>query len=145
MIDNLLENQLEKDGYIITPIKGASMRPLLKEGRDRVVIKKVKNIIRKGDVILYVRPNGTYVLHRVLGVNAKFLELCGDNQTIVERGVKHSAVLGVLDGVYRNNKYINLNKSLRYKFYKLFWGNNRSFRLFTIKLKKLAKKILRKK
>ncbi|MBO5851273.1 MAG: S24/S26 family peptidase [Clostridia bacterium] len=144
MIDNRLETNLEKDGYIVTPIKGASMHPFLNEGRDNVVIKKVENKISKGDVILYVRPNGTYVLHRVYNVTPKFLETCGDNQTIVERGVKYSAVLGVLDGVYRNNKYINLKKSLRYKFYKIFWGNNRSFRIFVIKLKKLAKKILKK-
>ena len=144
MIDTSLETLLQKDGYIITPIKGMSMHPFLKEGRDKVVIKKIENKIKKGDVLLYLRPNGTYVLHRVYALNQKFLEMCGDNQTIIERGVKYSAVLGVLTGVYRNDKYVYLKKSCRYKFYKIFWGNNRSFRLFIYKLKQFAKKILKK-
>lgn len=142
MIDSSLEKALNENDYVITPIKGTSMSPLLKEGRDKVVIKKITRKIKKGDVLLYVRPDGTYVLHRVHSLNDNFLVMCGDNQTILERNVKYSAVLGVLDGIYRNKRYINVNKNLSYKLYKFFWGGNRGFRQFIKSLKKFVKKIL---
>ena len=144
MIDSSLETTLLQKGYVITPIKGASMLPLLKEGRDQVVIKQIKNPIRKGDVLLYVRPDGTHVLHRVYKATKNFLVMCGDNQTILEYNVRFDAVLGVLDGIYSGRRYINVNKSLKYKLYKTFWGGNRNFRAFINNLKKLVKKIIKK-
>ena len=43
MIDSSLEHALLKNGYIITPIKGTSMTPLLKEGSDlKISIDKGK-------------------------------------------------------------------------------------------------------
>ncbi len=144
MIDNLLERTLVKDGFILTYVKGTSMNPMLKEGRDRVVIKTVKGDIKKGDVVLYMRENGTYILHRVFKVTDSALVCCGDNHTVLEYGVKKNAVLGILTGYYKGNTYIDLNKSVKYKLYKALWGNRRNFRAFVIKIKSKIKKIIKK-
>ncbi len=144
MIDNLLESTLIKDGFIITYIKGTSMNPMLKEGRDRVVIKTLKGEIKKGDVVLYMRENGAYVLHRVYKVTGSTLVCCGDNHTVLEYGVKKDGVLGILTGYYKGNTFVDVNKNFSYKVYKLFWGDRRNFRNFIFKIKTKIKRIIKK-
>lgn len=141
MIDSSLEHALLKNGYIITPIKGTSMTPLLKENSDRVVIKTLKTKIKKGDVLLYKRPNGAYILHRVYSVTPNFLVMCGDNHLTLEYSVKYDSVLGVLTGIYKGDRFIDLNKSLKYKFYKTFYGNCRIIRAICFKLRNAKIKI----
>ena len=141
MIDSSLELALEKDGYIITPIKGTSMTPLLRQNEDRVVIKKLTKKIKKGDVLLYKRPNDTYILHRVYSVTPNFLVMCGDNHLALEYNVKYDAVLGILTGVYKGDKFLDLKKSLKYKLYKTFYGNSRFIRACIFKLISIKKRI----
>ncbi|MBR5439604.1 MAG: S24/S26 family peptidase [Clostridia bacterium] len=143
MIDSSLEQVLEKDGFIISPIKGTSMTPLLKENVDRVVIKKLEKTIKKGDVLLYKRPNGAYILHRVYKATPNFLVMCGDNHLTLEYNVKYEAVLGVLTGVYKQDKFIDLEKSFKYKIYKNFYGNNRFIRLCAFKIRNAKIKLMK--
>ena len=68
MIDCSLEQVLIRDGFVVTDFKGTSMNPLFKMGRDRVYIEKPKSRLKKGDIALYNRADGSYILHRVYKV-----------------------------------------------------------------------------
>ena len=46
--------------------------------------------------------------------------MCGDNQWKKEFGITEQQILGVMDGFYRDNKYIEIS-SYRYKLYVRFW------------------------
>ena len=115
-----LERALNEVGFLCMPFKGTSMLPLFKEGRDKVEIYKYtpKTPLKKGDIILYKRESGLYVLHRIMAFKGEEMVLCGDNHTTLEYGVKSSQVLGVCTGYYRYDKYVDFSKSLKYKFYK---------------------------
>lgn len=97
------EEQLEQDGRIVYKTKGSSMRPLLHENRDLVVILKKDGRLRRYDVALY-RRGTTYVLHRVVGVRDEGYLIRGDNTYALER-VPEDAVLGVLAGFTRKGTY----------------------------------------
>ena len=45
-------------------ISGNSMSPFLVHGRDTVYLTKVNRPLRKGDIVLYQRKGGAYILHR---------------------------------------------------------------------------------
>ena len=62
------EEQLRLHGKIIYTNVGTSMMPLLREGRDVMIIERPKGRLKKYDVPLYIRPDGMYVLHRILRV-----------------------------------------------------------------------------
>jgi hypothetical protein len=66
------------------PVKGVSMRPFLRDG-DRVFLELPQTPIRKGDIVLFRRANGQYILHRVhkLCRDGSFLIL-GDSQLLPE-------------------------------------------------------------
>ena len=87
------------------------------------------------DVILYRRVGGKLVLHRILEVGADSYVLCGDNQYIKEYGVKKEQVLGVLEGVYRDEKYIDCKKGRGYKVYVRLWCKSLFMRRIILKVK----------
>lgn len=65
--------------------QGTSMFPLLKEGRDCVVIAPFENHTpHVNDIILYRRDNGLLVLHRLCKSKKDGYYFVGDNQTELE-------------------------------------------------------------
>ena len=62
------------------PIKGVSMRPFLRNG-DFAYLAALPGKLKRGDIVLFQRPNSQYVLHRVYKIlgNGRYLML-GDSQ-----------------------------------------------------------------
>ena len=67
------EEIIERDGMLIYTNKGDSMMPLIKEGRDLLVIEKTNGRLKRFDVPLYKRDTGQYVLHRIIKVSTSSL------------------------------------------------------------------------
>lgn len=143
MIDSSLENAINEIGLICIETKGTSMNPLLYSGKNKVLIVKVDRKIKKHDIVLYRRDSGIYVLHRVIKVLDNSYVLCGDNHCVLEYGITDRHILGIAEGYYKGEKYIEFSKSFRYKVYKFFWCSSLKFRAFLIKLRAVPGKIKR--
>lgn len=121
MIDCSIEQTLNEKGFIFTEFRGTSMNPLLISCRDKVYIEKPKNRLKKGDIALYNRSDGSYILHRVFKVLPSSYVFWGDNHFMLEYGITDQNVLGVAKGYYKGDKYVDFSKSKKYKIYKAFW------------------------
>lgn len=138
-----IEEAFEKNNTFRIPITGTSMNPLLIQGRDFVFIKKPDFPLEIGDIPLYRRDDGAFVLHRIVGKDDKGYILCGDNQFILEHNITEKHIIGVVcticrdgetfdvtqaDYVRYTNKYVKNVKrrypirQLRYKIYRLRHG-----------------------
>jgi len=143
------EQVLDEQGYLLYSNVGVSMRPLIREGRDLMIIESVRT--RKPelyDAVLFRRPGvtgrGEYVLHRILRVNPDgTFWIAGDN-TVSGETVRPENVLGVLTsvkrGFYKKSVLPILSKESeeiklddpRYQLYVKYWC--RPYRLrFAIK------------
>lgn len=71
---------LARDGRLIYTNVGDSMLPLIREGRDLLVIEPPEGRLKKYDIAFYRRDSGQYVLHRVLEVREHDYVICGDNR-----------------------------------------------------------------
>ena len=123
---------------------GTSMMPLLRNGEDTIVLIKHPSRLKKYDVPLYRREDGSFVLHRVVGVNKDGYILCGDHQYIKEYGVKHSDVVAILKGFYKDGKYTSCD-DFSYKCYSVYWTYTRPIRKFILRAKRKLRRILKKK
>lgn len=92
------------------------MLPLLREGRDTVILKAPSDKLKVNDVILYRRNTETYVLHRIVKAAADGYVCIGDAQRVYERGVRDEQVIAVMIAYKRNGKTVSVD-SFRYRFY----------------------------
>ncbi len=138
------EEQLAIKGRLIHPNTGDSMMPLLREGKDLMVIEpRPQGRCKRYDAVLYKRPSGKYVMHRILKVRKNDYVLCGDNRCKREFGVQDDWILGVLTAVIRDGKTIPVTDR-RYQRYvhlrcDFFW-----IRVFLIRFGRLLGKLKRK-
>ena len=134
------EKIIEKDGKLIYTNRGDSMMPLIKEGRDLLIIEKPVGRLKKYDVPLYKRDSGQYVLHRVLKVRDDDYVICGDNRTNLEYGISDRHIIGVLTSVVRNGKEISVN-NWKYKVYVHVWCDLFPLRVFVLKVLQVLRKL----
>lgn len=102
---------------------GSSMRPLFREHKDIVVIKRLDAPLKKGDVVVYPGSNNKYVLHRIIRIKGDTLIIRGDNNFFIEM-VPKTQVIGILKEFYRDGKYCNCEKSVTYKLYSWYIRNS---------------------
>lgn len=124
--------------------RGASMLPMLREGIDSVqIISPEGQDIKKGDVILYRRERGAFVLHRIVKVasDGSFV-LCGDNQYLLERGVRKENVIGLLEGFWRGDEWVSCEDK-KYARYVKKRIRTRILRRFKALISKTLKRIVR--
>ncbi len=118
-IDMLLSLLDGKKGDLPLPVKGFSMVPFLHEG-DTVYINRLSKDPRRGDILLYRRPDGTYVLHRVKKcTKSGVLLLLGDGQTQKEP-VLRQWVFAEATSAKRKGRLIT-KKSPVWRFYSTLW------------------------
>lgn len=115
----LLRTQLADGGSARLPVTGFSMLPLLCPGRDQVVLAELDRRPRPGDMILYRRDSGRYVLHRVIRQMGDGWLCCGDNQWRPEP-VALRQMLAVVTGVVRRGRSRAL-EGPRYGLYVWLW------------------------
>lgn len=116
------------------PLEGASMVPLLVGGRDEVLVEEVSGkILRRGDIVLYIRQDGTHVLHRIHHIyNNKYFML-GDAQTWIEGPVNKEDILAAAVAVIRKGETITCS-SRGYRFISGLWLVMRPVRPLILKI-----------
>ncbi len=97
------------------PITGTSMNPLLYQNRDYVKIEKPVLPLKKGDIPLYRRRDGAFVLHRVVDIkeNGEYV-MCGDNQFILEYGITDANIIGIAKKLIIDGKEIDVETDSEY-------------------------------
>ncbi|MDD3692467.1 MAG: S24/S26 family peptidase [Oscillospiraceae bacterium] len=137
LINGCLDNGLD----VILTVTGNSMQPLLEHNRDQVVLQKPEaSKLKKGDVPLYIRKNGQYVLHRIVAVNEGVYTMLGDAQTVLEKGIKPEQIVAVAKGFYRKGRFIDCNGAV-YRCWVSLWWHLRRIRPYLLKSHRIVKKI----
>ena len=80
-----MKSLLAEGKDVVIPTKGNSMIPFIRGGRDSVNLRRL-DTLEVGDIVLAEVREGTYVLHRVIGLEGDAVTLMGDgNRRGVER------------------------------------------------------------
>lgn len=78
------------------PVLGGSMSPFLVHQRDAVWLSTPTRPLRVGDIVLYQRKNGAYILHRVCKKGRGVYSMVGDAQTLIESGIAEDQIFAVV-------------------------------------------------
>ena len=102
-------------------VSGSSMTPFLVSGRDTAFLSRLERPVRRGDILLYRRDNGQYVLHRVWRVEEDgTYTIVGDAQTELERGIRAGQVIALVTAVERKGKRMGPG-SFWWEFFEKVW------------------------
>ena len=112
-------DMLERDGRYISVPKGISMRPMIKGGRDAVVIEKLTDRAKRYDLVVYVRGEELGVIHRVIHARKNQYIICGDNCWQLEY-VKPEQVKGIVTEYCHKGKWHSVDY-FPYKLYVHLW------------------------
>ena len=136
----LIKETLDNGGTFTLTITGTSMYPFIVGNRDRVTLAPITGELKKNDLPLYRRKNGTFVLHRIVKVNKDgTYTCCGDHQWWLEKGLHREQMIGIATEYVRKGKKLT-NKNLLYKFYRMTWTWLLRYRKYFFALRsKLAK------
>lgn len=113
-----IDEMLAREGWYMTTISGVSMYPMLRHGKDQVLVKPPVERLKPYDVAVYRTPE-KYIVHRVLKVCENHYVIRGDNCVGLEY-VPDKDVVGVVTGFWRSGKFYEVTDP-RYLRYAHFW------------------------
>lgn len=105
-----LEETLKKVGFAVRKVSGDSMMPMLDQHTDLVKLVPASGELKKGDLPLYRRDDGQYVLHRIIRVKKNCYLTRGDNRREIEH-IPKSSVVAVTVGFFKRGRYITVDDS----------------------------------
>jgi len=139
----LIRERLDAGESVRFSPHGTSMLPMLKDGRDQVILSPLTDKLKKYDLPLYQRENGQYVLHRIVRAKDDYYTCMGDNQFVPEKGLRHDQMIAVVTSfVYRGKEYST--ECLGYKAYCCFWYAVRPLRHLFMRVRRCLAKIKRR-
>ena len=134
---------LEAGKTVNLVVSGSSMEPFLIHQRDAVLLEKPDRPYRKGDIVLFRRCGGKYVLHRICKLTAQGAYLIGDGQTAVEGPVAISQMIAIVTQVRRKEHIIGPG-DFRWKFFARLWIRMIPLRPLFLRIYSAAAKLLRR-
>ncbi len=96
---------------VTIPLMGTSMMPLIRYEKDPVTILPLRRPLERGDIVLFRREDGAFVVHRVyrLSEDGSRVQTWGDNCLTPDRPVACSEVLGLVVSMNRRGREIPLD------------------------------------
>lgn len=116
-----VESEIIQGHSVQISLKGTSMYPLLREGKDKVILSSCpQNELREMDVVLF-KYAGTHILHRIIDRNGNILTIQGDGSyTTVERCSVFD-VIGRVESIVRPTGKIISASSWKWRLPSYMW------------------------
>lgn len=103
-------HSIEEGKKVRINAKGNSMLPLIRDGKDVIVLERLSaTSISPGNIVLAILPDGNYVLHRIEKIESSTCILRGDGNTHKFEYCKKESILAEATAVIRNGKTIEKN------------------------------------
>lgn len=102
------------------PVSGNSMVPFLHPG-DTVYLCPISRPLKRGDVVLYTRPDGRYILHRIIALPKDgSVIMLGDAQTLPEPIASRTQLCAIATAALRKGRPITPKNPI-WAFYRFLW------------------------
>ena len=99
----VIRTMVENGTPVEMTVTGNSMLPLLKNRISSVRLIKPDGL-EKGDIVLYRRKDGHYVLHRIVALHDGVYDVSGDNQQAVDKNVLRADIFAKVNAYSRDGR-----------------------------------------
>lgn len=131
---HLVEEEISNGRQVHFRVKGISMFPLLRDGKDIVVLEKCDpSLLGPMDVVLF-KYNGRHLLHRIIRRDGNRLYIRGDGSYIAKEECTTEDVIGKVQTVIRpGGKNLSVN-SWRWRLPSSLWQHTGIFRNLLLRI-----------
>lgn len=142
-LDTVCDLLRQGNTCVPVPVAGTSMTPFLQPG-DTVYLELPDSPLKEGDIVLFTRPDGRYVLHRIVTCNpdGSFI-LLGDSQTMRELVDGPHRIHGRVCKAVHDGKLLT-PESPRWIYYATLWRHLEPLRPRLLGLHNRLGKLLKK-
>ena len=103
-----IQELLAENRQAVFTVTGMSMWPFLCHGRDQVIVEKCDSTtLKTGDIILFQKPEGKYILHRITKIEDDLFETTGDGNCFRDGFFSFSCVKAKVVCLIRKDKKID--------------------------------------
>ena len=98
---------LDEGKRVTIPVKGLSMLPFIRGGKDLVVLEKAGEVLEADDIVLFhvgPREGGRYVMHRILSMDGDTVDIQGDGVPETHEHVRRNQVIAKAVEILRGGK-----------------------------------------
>ena len=102
-----VQRMLDEGKRVTIPVKGSSMLPFIRGGKDLVVLEKVGTVLQADDIVLFhvgPREGGRYVMHRILSIDGDAVDIQGDGVPKTHEHVRRNQVIAKAVEILRDGK-----------------------------------------
>ncbi len=114
-------------------ITGSSMSPFLIHQRDAVILAPIDTPLERGDMAMFQRANGQYVLHRICRKEGEAYYFVGDAQNWIEGPISREQIFGRVTAVRRGGVWIHPG-DFWWEFFEHVWLRMIPLRQFAVGL-----------
>ena len=124
---------------------GYSMYPFLAGKRDEAVLTKVPTKLERGDICVFRRENGKYIIHRIHHIDKNGgIYMVGDAQSELEGPLDKAQMVAFAKALVRKGKEVPCDDRL-YRFKWKCWMLLRPVRPLIIRVFNFLRKLIRRK
>ena len=111
-IGPLIEEMVGQGDIFRLTVSGNSMMPFLRNNRDEVVFASLEGrTLKRGDILLFRRREGTYVMHRLFRREKDgTYTFIGDHQYKIEEGIYPDQIKAYVPYAFRDGRKIDCEK-----------------------------------
>ena len=97
-----VEQELRQGNTVMIPLKGHSMYPFIRDGKDKVLLAEVsdRNQLKKLDIVLF-RYNGKHILHRIVAIDGFNCTIQGDGIYASKEYCKKTDIVALAVEIHR--------------------------------------------
>ncbi len=129
-----VEAEINEGRNVRFRVKGTSMTPLLRNGRDEVLLCPCRTEdLKPMDVVLF-RYRGMHVLHRIVRREGNLLTLQGDGVYTSYETCRTEDVVGVVRSIIRPSGKMIETSSLRWRIISRLWRSLGKFRSIFLRI-----------
>ena len=141
-MEPIIQKVLAEGGIFRFYPKGTSMEPMIHQGQDQVILAPVPEKLKKYQIVLYKRENGAFVLHRIVKVCKDNYTMRGDNQFVLEPGIRREQMIGIVCGLKTPKGEIS-TESLGFWLKSAIWVESAGIRRIFLAVRRRISKIIK--
>ena len=115
-----VESELKQGRSVRFKVKGNSMFPFLRNGRDEVTVSPYTSIPEKMDIVLF-RFRGKHVLHRIIGIEDSVYIIQGDGIYTSKEQCRVEDITGYVSAIHKSGKGMISTSSPLFKLMGRLW------------------------